>query len=178
VPTLNGVDPHRLSKLWVPFLLINGGCTLRVAGQTLTDFVPVAFPITGISGVLEVMGLTLWAIHLWRIMSGRFALALPEASPPPIEEGVIAASDRVSAILDRYPFLLDTFLAFGFRPLSNPLLRRMMARHVTVAAACRHMDVNLEAFLAALNDARTQYAVSPTAIPHCCDSCARNDHHV
>lgn len=83
VPILNGVDPRRLSKLWAPFLLINGGCTLRVVGQTLTDFVPVAFPITGISGVLEVLALTLWAIHLWRIMSGHFALEMPEASPPP-----------------------------------------------------------------------------------------------
>jgi hypothetical protein len=178
VPTLNGVDPRRLPKLWGPFLLLNGGCALRVAGQTLTDFVPVAFPITGVSGMLEVLGLTLWAVHLWRIMAGRFALEMPEASPPPIAEGVIAAGDRVSAILDRYPALLDTFLAFGFRPLSNPLLRRMMARHVTLAAACRYMDVNLETFLAALNDARTRQAASPAATPHCCDSCARRDNHV
>ncbi|HEY7158273.1 MAG TPA: NnrS family protein, partial [Gemmataceae bacterium] len=103
VPTLNGVYPRRLPKLWGPFLLLNGGCALRVAGQTLTDFVPVAFPITGVSGVLEVLGLTLWAVHLWRIMAGRFALEMPEASPPPIAEGAIAASDGVSAILDRYP---------------------------------------------------------------------------
>jgi len=178
VPTLNGVDPRQLSKLWGPFLLINGGCTLRVVGQTLTDFTPVVFPITGISGVLEVLGLTLWAVHVWRIMSGRFALELPEDSPPPVVEGVITASDRVSAILDRYPVLLDTFLSFGFRPLSNPLLRRMMARHVTVAAACRHMDVNLEAFLAALYDALPRHEVSSAAIPHCCDSCARSDNHV
>ncbi|HEY7159087.1 MAG TPA: DUF1858 domain-containing protein, partial [Gemmataceae bacterium] len=74
--------------------------------------------------------------------------------------------------------LLDTFLAFGFRPLSNPLLRRMMARHVTLATACRYLDVNLETFLAALNDARTRQAASPAATPHCCDSCARRDNHV
>jgi hypothetical protein len=178
VPTLNGVDPRRLSKLWAPFLFINGGCALRVAGQMLTDFVPVAFPITGVSGVLEVLGLTLWATHLWRIMSGRIAPEMPEASPPLAAEGVITASDRVGAILDRYPVLLNTFLAYGFRPLSNPLLRRMMARHVTVAAACRHMDVNLETFLTALNDARTGHGASPATIPHGCDSCARSDNHV
>ncbi len=71
VPTLNGVDPRQLSKLWGPFLLLNTGCALRVCGQLLTDFVPAAFPITGLSGILEVLGLTLWAIHLWPIMSGR-----------------------------------------------------------------------------------------------------------
>jgi hypothetical protein len=178
VPTLNGVDPRGLSKLWGPFLLLNGGCALRVAGQTLTDFVPLAFPVTGISGLLEVLGLTLWAVHLWRIMSGRFGLETPEASPYPVAEGVLTANDRVGAVLDHYPVLLETFLAFGFRPLSNPLLRRMMARHVTLAAACRHMGVDLEAFLAALNDARARHAASPAATPHCCDSCAKEEHHV
>lgn len=71
VPTLNGIDLRRLSKLWGPFLLLNAGCTLRVCGQMLTDFVPAVFPITGVSGVLEVLGLTLWAVHLWPMMSGR-----------------------------------------------------------------------------------------------------------
>ncbi len=71
VPTLNGVDLRGLSKLWGPFLLLNIGCALRVCGQLLTDFAPAAFPITGISGMFEVLGLTLWAIHLWPIMSGR-----------------------------------------------------------------------------------------------------------
>jgi uncharacterized protein involved in response to NO len=75
VPTLNGIDQNRLSNLWVPFLLLNAGCALRVSGQILTDFVPAAFPITGLSGVLEVLGLTLWAIHLWPIMSRRLRLA-------------------------------------------------------------------------------------------------------
>lgn len=75
VPTLNGIDQSRLSRLWVPFLLLNAGCALRVCGQMLTDFIPAAFPITGLSGVLEVLGLTLWAIHLWPIMSKRLRLA-------------------------------------------------------------------------------------------------------
>jgi hypothetical protein len=100
-------------------------------------------------------------------------LETPEVSPPPVADGVIAANDRVSVILDRYPALLDTFVTFGFRPLANPLLRRLMARHVTLAAACRHMDVNLETFLAVLNDARVRCAASSAAAPHCCDSCAR-----
>ena len=35
VPTLNGVDVHRLTPLWGPFLLLNAGCALRVVAQTL-----------------------------------------------------------------------------------------------------------------------------------------------
>lgn len=159
VPTLNGVDPRSLSKLWLPFALLNAGCALRVISQTLTDFIPVAFPISGVSGVLEVVGLTLWGVHLWRIMSGRFQ---PSIAEPPLDtkaNGVITANDNVGAILDRYPALVETFLAFGFRPLANPLLRRMMARHVTIASACRRMDVEVTPFLAALNEARTQDAL-------------------
>ena len=37
-PILRGVDPKSLSRLWLPFVLINLGCALRVAGQTATDF--------------------------------------------------------------------------------------------------------------------------------------------
>jgi hypothetical protein len=33
VPTLNGVDGRALPALWVPFLLLNAGCALRVVGR-------------------------------------------------------------------------------------------------------------------------------------------------
>jgi hypothetical protein len=130
------------------------------------------------SGVMEVLGLTLWAIHLWRIMSGRFALEILEESPAPAAERAITAGDYVGAVIDRYPVLLNTFMAFGFHLVSNPLLRRIMARHVTLAEACRHMGVDRETFLAALNDARIRHASSPAAAPHCCDSCTRRENHV
>jgi hypothetical protein len=107
-----------LSRLWGLFLLLNGGCALRVAGQTLTDFVPAAFPAAGVSGMLGMLGLSLWAIHLWRIMSGRFAPAL-ELAQPAGAEGALTTSDRVGNILECYPFLLNTFLAYGFRPAGD-----------------------------------------------------------
>jgi hypothetical protein len=49
----------------------------------------------------------------------------------------ITAAHRVSEVLDRYPELLTTFVAFGFLPLTNPLLRKAVARLVTVGSACR-----------------------------------------
>ena len=52
VPTLNGVNTQDLSPLWGPFVLINAGCLLRVTGQTLTDFTPLAFPVAGVSGAV------------------------------------------------------------------------------------------------------------------------------
>jgi hypothetical protein len=178
VPTLNGVDPRTLPKLWVPFLLLNTGCALRVVGQTLTDFIPMAFPITGISGVLEVLGLTVWGIHLWRIMSGSFAREMPEMPASTNADGVITETDRVGAVLDRYPALLDTFLAFGFRPLANPLLRRMMARHITIASACRRLGVAVKPFIAALNESRSQQAELATPPHSWDDSGERRDNNV
>jgi hypothetical protein len=64
VPTLNGIDPRRLTRLWGPFLLVNAGCFLRVTLQILTDWTPHAYPLVGISGLLELIGLTWWAAHL------------------------------------------------------------------------------------------------------------------
>jgi hypothetical protein len=168
VPTLNGVDVRTLSSLWWPFCLINAGCTLRVAGQVATDFWAGAFPLTGISGVLEVLGHALWGIHLCRIMLGRPRLRALEPAPTcsSREPGdPIIGADRVGEVLARTPQLLDTFLDFGFKPLTNPLRRRTLAAHVTIDQACRMMDVDADHLLAALNEARTTASPQRIAIP-------------
>lgn len=64
VPMFRGVAMDRLTPLWGPFILVNTGCLLRVSLQTLTDWHDLFFMLVGISGVLEVMGLALWAGHL------------------------------------------------------------------------------------------------------------------
>jgi hypothetical protein len=154
VPTLNGVDVHRLTPLWAPFLLLNAGCALRVVAQTLTDFTPYAFPVAGVSGLLELAGLALWGAHLWSVMAGRVryrrAAAAAYVPGSPIEAGHI-----VGEVLDRQPELLDTFLALGFRPLANPLLRRTVARSVSIGQACRQLGLNPGEVLETLNRART-----------------------
>jgi len=71
VPVLNGLDPDRLTGLRAPLLLLNLGCALRVAGQIVTDFTPHAFPVAGVSGVLEVAAIALWGAQLWAAMAGR-----------------------------------------------------------------------------------------------------------
>ncbi len=155
VPTLNGIDGNALPRLWAPFLLLNGGCALRVVGQTLTDSAPLAFPFTGVSGLLEVTGLALWGVHLWRIMSGRHPLAVTtdeDASPAP--DRPLCATDRVADVISWHPGLMPVFRSFGFHALSNPLLRRTVARRVTLEQACRVGDVDLDTFLIALNAAR------------------------
>jgi hypothetical protein len=148
VPILRGADPNTLPRLWVPFVLINLGCALRVTGQTATDVTDAAFPLTGLSGALEVTGLAVWGIHLARLMLARpgWEATKRESWPRPV-----GPEDYVADILDRQPDLLSVFLEFGFRPLANPMLRRTVARGVTIGTACRLVGVDPGQFLAAVN---------------------------
>jgi hypothetical protein len=156
VPTLGGVDVRGLSRLWGPFLLINAGCALRVVAQTLTDFTAASFPFAGVSGVLEVTGLALWGFHLWAVMAGRARGRVTAPAVPLTAGEPITAAHHVGDVLDRYPELLPTFVAFGFTPLTNPLLRKTVARLVTIGGACRGQNVEVGELLAALNTARTR----------------------
>lgn len=161
VPTLGGIDVHTLNGLWLPFVLVNLGCALRVTMQTLTDFTHTAFPIAGASGILELAGLAIWGGHLWRLMSPRaMLLNEPAASVALDPTRPIVAEDRVGDVLTQHPRLLDTFVAFGFTPLRNPLLRKTLARRVTIAQACRMMDVEILKLLETLNARRTEQPAS------------------
>jgi hypothetical protein len=160
VPTLNGVDIRRLTPLWVPFLLLNVGCATRVVAQVLTDFTPHAYPAAGFSGLLEVTGLTLWGAHLWAVMAGRARLRAP-ASAPLVPGAPIEAGHTVGEVLQHHPELLQSFLALGFRPLANPLLRKTVARHVSIAQACRQLGREPGQVVEALNRAAAVFGNQP-----------------
>jgi hypothetical protein len=150
VPTLNGLDVRSLTPLWGPFILLNTGCALRVLNQTLTDFTVAAFPLAGLSGCLEVIGLALWGWHLLRILGGWIKTPQEiEESRPRLE--AILPETRVRDVLTTYPELLPVFLEFGFRPLANPFLLKTLARRITLAEACRKLEVDQSELLTALN---------------------------
>ena len=173
VPTLGGIDVHALGGLWSPFVLINLGCTLRVTMQTLTDFTPAAFPIAGASGILELTGLAIWGAHLWRLMSPQAAILDDQMSAGATLDPTlpIMAEHRVGDVLAQYPRLLDIFVTFGFTPLRNPLLRKTLARRVTIAQACHMMDVDIHELLRTLNDHRSE---QPTSMPEQMATCGNN----
>jgi hypothetical protein len=157
VPTLCGISWRRLSALWGPFLLINLGCGLRVFGQTATDFTPIAFPVAGVSGLLEVTGLAMWGTHLWLIMSGRPRLKQAvdaEVAPPLTDEVPIGPQHTVGAVLERHPELVRVFVDAGFAMLANPQMRKTIARLVTIKRACDRTGVDQMALLDALNQRR------------------------
>ncbi len=149
VPTLNGVDIRRLRKLWLPFALVNIGCLMRVAFQIGTDFREAAYPIAGISGLFEVTGIAIWGVHLWRIMNG-WKPAEQAAQERPAR---ITADDKIGLIVEWFPATLPLLLAKGFTPLANPVLRRTMARAISVQTAASHHGLDVEQLLAELNAA-------------------------
>ena len=72
VPTLSGVDVRRANSLWPTFVLLNLGNLTRVSFQIATDFSPSAYSVMGISGFIEVVGLSLWAYELGKNFSRGF----------------------------------------------------------------------------------------------------------
>ena len=153
VPTLRGIEPQRLPALWLPFVLINLGCFLRVTLQILTDWDAGVYRFVAISGALEWTGLAFWAAHLSAVMLGlgRYRTSA-QASWGPVPES-IRPDHRVAAVLDWYPQLEPTFVEHGFDLIRNPLLRRTIARQVTLRQVCRMKDVDMDRFIAALNEA-------------------------
>jgi hypothetical protein len=159
VPTLNGVDLKRLSPLWGPFVLINVGCFLRVTGQSLTDWMHYAFPLTGASGILEVTGLALWGTHLALIMAGKPRLrpVVASDSEPPLASREIRASDTIAAVLSDEPRLLNTLVDGGLTLLAGAHARQTFGRVVTLRQACLRMGVNEERLIVDLNQARRNW---------------------
>lgn len=159
VPTLNGVDTKSLSPLWAPFVLINAGCALRVTGQTLTDFTSLAFPVAGVSGLLEVVGLALWGAHLTLIMCGRARIRhtrTPDGNS--LASRSIRATDTVGFVLAECPELLNTFLSAGFSPLASAYARQTIARFVTIERACGQVGIDADQFVTRLNLHRAKAA--------------------
>ena len=147
VPTLNGVDIRKLRSLWLPFVLVNTGCFMRVFFQIGTDFADWAYPIAGVSGLLEVAGIGIWGVHLWRIMAGWRPAEEENRRPSRIE-----ADDKVGWIVHWFPETLPVLIAKGFTPLRNPILRRTMARAVSLRTAARQQNLDEYALVTELNE--------------------------
>jgi len=67
-------------------VLLNLGCFLRVSLQIASDWSGAAFRVIGVSGVLELTALLLWAAVLWRGLLGQV--------PGPVEIPAVAPMGR------------------------------------------------------------------------------------
>jgi hypothetical protein len=150
VPVFRGVPLHSVRlREWIFWLLLTGN-VMRVLFQSLSAAAgPVWLRAAGVSGLLELAALVLFAINLWKTMDAETADDRAASSwRPPIE-----AATLVGDLLEAYPVLLPVFVGNGFAPLANPVLRRTVARGVSVGQACRMHGVEIEAFLGRLKKA-------------------------
>src|ERR1051325_4441741 len=149
VPTLSGVDVRRANSLWPTFVLLNLGNLTRVIFQIATDFSTSAYPVMGISGFIEVVGLTLWGYELFANMrvGKKLARASIELNFQHLD---ITPHTKVGEVLARHPQSLEVFIRRGFPLLRNPVLRKTMAHAITIEQACRREGVDLAGLLAEL----------------------------
>jgi hypothetical protein len=93
-------------------------------------------------------------MHLWAIMIGRARVRKPiddRAAAAVVPGSPVLSEQRVGAVLEAYPELLPVFLSFGFKPLRSAVWRKTLAPHVTIARACRFLEVDEALFLKTLN---------------------------
>ncbi|HEX7296955.1 MAG TPA: DUF1858 domain-containing protein [Pyrinomonadaceae bacterium] len=152
VPMLTGVNLRSTRSLWPTFILLNLGNITRVSFQIATDFSPVAYKVMGISGFIEVLGLTLWGYEL--VANMRAGKKLEKEGWPKIltETLDISPKTKVGDVLTQYPQSLEIFLRHGFTPLSNPVLRKTLARAITIEQACRREDVDMAELIGELKE--------------------------
>lgn len=59
---------------------------------------------------------------------------------------------NVASLCDEYPELIDVMVGLGFKPLANPVMRKMVASHMTIPKASGMMGIPMEKILFALAD--------------------------
>jgi hypothetical protein len=153
VPVFRGVRLYSAGLREASFWLLAVGNLMRVVFQSLSGFYGGQWlRITSVSGVLELTGLLLFGFNLWKTLDLESVdEVVPAGTAPPI-----ARDTRIGEVLAAYPDLLSVFVSHGFAPLANPLLRRTMARWVSIGQACQMHGVDVDRFLVSLEDAKAR----------------------
>lgn len=164
VPTLNGIDPAKLSSLKIPFVLVNSGCFLRVVSQALTAVMPTSYAVIGLSGIMEVAGICIWSISILEILldrrkGQRQSIDPVTASIPPEQ---ISADMKVADVLEWFPYTEPIFIAHGFHMVTRQSMRNTVARTVSIRLACRMFEIDAEQFVSTLNKATSEKSTELT----------------
>ncbi len=149
IPTFKGIH---MSSIWLSnfsFVLLNLGCFLRVATQTMIGLSgEFYYSIIGISGWIELVAIGMFGYNVWKTMNAKEGEE--EITGGSISE--ITKETKIFDVVDQYPETLEVFLQFGFKQLSNPVARRTIAKMFTVEQATKIHPVQIEDLLKALNE--------------------------
>jgi hypothetical protein len=119
VPMLNGIDSRVLPALWIPFVLVNAGCALRVSMQVLSDWHHIGFAAIGFSGAMEVTGLAIWGVGLaWIIIRRKPLREIQPAGEQACEANGVGSMTlnpdlTMEQIASRYPQLQPRMQQLG-----------------------------------------------------------------
>lgn len=168
IPVFSGTRLYAPGLLSAIFIVSNVGTALRVSFTLLPPLaVALASAMRGVSGVLNLAGLALFAYVIWRTLDRAAeeskAAVAPPARPaeapvqvqvgvsPTTTPGPVTGDMLVAEVLDRWPDSLDVLVRSGFAPLADLHMRQAMASTVTMAQACRMRSVDMDTLLRDLN---------------------------
>jgi hypothetical protein len=148
LPIFSGARRAHSSLVPLVFGLLLVGNTLRVAGQAAAGLWGGAwYGVMGVSGWLELAGVTLFALDVLRLLRG-----MPEEEElPDVGEAVAPElSAFVGPLVAHRPWLIPVFARHGMGQVSNRIMQRTVGQRVTVGQGCRRFGVDPEAFVAEL----------------------------
>lgn len=152
VPVFAGAWLYSPLMLMPIFLLLTFGNLLRVGSQiTAAVWGGPSYIVMGISGFLLWIATILFSFNLWQSMEGRGKAPIRKVAVT--AHGPITADMIVSDVIDKYPETLDVFLKHGFAQLANPVLRKTMAKMITIEKATQIHPMDLNMLLGELNTA-------------------------
>jgi len=150
VPTFKGVGMYSIRLADVSFYLINIGCFLRVSTQIMIGLSKDSYySLIGFSGWIELTAIGIFGYNIWKTMNAEDEEEIEEPQKPLTE---ITEDTNIANAIDQYPEMLDVFLEFGFKQLSNPVARKTVAKMFTIKQATKIHPVKIDTLLKALNE--------------------------
>ncbi len=150
VPTFQGVGMYSIKLAALSFYLINIGCFLRVSTQIMIGLSNDSYySLIGFSGWIEFTAIGIFGYNVWKTMNAEDEDEI-EGQQEALAE--ITGDTNIAIAIDQYPEILDVFLEFGFKQLSNPVARKTVAKMFTIKQATKIHPVDVDTLLKALNE--------------------------
>ena len=142
------------APLWSPkardttFGLLNAAVAAR-ALQVVVELAGSAavWPYISLSGALGLAAFVTFAVNVFMTIRSRTPVVVRATPAAP---GTAPSADDLVAELLTIPGALDLLVGRGFRALSNPLMRTVMAGTVTLRQACRIHGIDVDPLITEL----------------------------